>query len=156
MEQLEQLMAMRDQAKHRLEAALAAIEKSPDARLVKSLTSLISDLHDALGIDEDGTDDTADQSSSEAGEANPLEVEPESSAIDDSSSDDVTDKVDAVVEQVESKSEEADENENSSSNDADEVDSVSDEDEFSLEESLEAELMGKEPGKGKSAAANAG
>ena len=44
MEQLEQLVGIRDAAEKRLEAARAAIERSPDAKLVASLTLLIDDL----------------------------------------------------------------------------------------------------------------
>ena len=50
MEQLDQLKTMRNQAAERLDAAMAALEKSPDAKLVRSLTSLISELEEALGL----------------------------------------------------------------------------------------------------------
>lgn len=50
MEQIDQLKAMRDSAKERLEAAIAALEKSPDAKLMNSLTSLIDDLEESLGL----------------------------------------------------------------------------------------------------------
>jgi hypothetical protein len=49
MEQLVQLKTMRDDAAKRLDAARAAIEVSPDAKLFNSLTSLIEDLEVALG-----------------------------------------------------------------------------------------------------------
>ena len=44
MEQLEQLAGIRDAAEKRLEEARAAIERSPDAKLVASLNLLIDDL----------------------------------------------------------------------------------------------------------------
>ncbi|MGB7336384.1 MAG: hypothetical protein WBD01_11405, partial [Salaquimonas sp.] len=50
MEQLDQLRTMRDQAAIRLEEARAALEKSPDAKLVSSLSTLIADLENALGL----------------------------------------------------------------------------------------------------------
>ena len=49
MEQLQQLKTMRDDAALRLEAARAAIEVSPDAKLFKSLSSLIVELEESLG-----------------------------------------------------------------------------------------------------------
>lgn len=51
MEQLQQLKTMRDDAALRLEAARAAIEISPDAKLFKSLSSLIVELEESLGED---------------------------------------------------------------------------------------------------------
>ncbi len=50
MEQIDQLKSMRDAAKERLEAAIKALEKSPDAKLVNSLTALIDDLEESLGL----------------------------------------------------------------------------------------------------------
>lgn len=111
MEQLDQLIAMRDQAKERLEAALAAIEKSPDARLVKSLSSLIEDLQDALGIDADA--DAAGAPTEATTAEAPVEAQAEEAPVEAATDDDA------------------------------EEDTADDED-FSLEESLEAELMSKE------------
>ena len=134
MEQLDQLIAMRDQAKERLEAALAAIEKSPDARLVKSLSSLIEDLQDALGIDGDAEDTTVEADAKEEAEETPVEaVAPEAP--------------------VEAEAEEATV-ETAGDDEAEE--DAEDAGDFSLEESLEAELMGNElAADDKSAAASA-
>ncbi len=50
MEQLDQLRTMRDEAAIRLDLARAALERSPDAKLVNSLSSLITDLETSLGL----------------------------------------------------------------------------------------------------------
>lgn len=76
MEQLEQLRAMRDSAMARLEAARRALEASPDAKLVNSLSVLIVDLEEALGISS-----STEGSETAEGDASPadgeLEEEPE-------------------------------------------------------------------------------
>jgi len=114
MEQLEQLKTMRDQAVQRLEAARAAIEISPDAKLVNSLGSLITELEGALGVAPEAAD--SDESAVESVEGAAIEPiveeEPEVAAAPESEP-------------------EAEEK-------------TTEEDELSLEESLEAELMGDE------------
>jgi len=133
MEQLDQLIAMRDQAKERLEAALAAIEKSPDARLVNSLSTLIEDLQQALGVSEETGEDKAS----------------ETEAVDAGAAEEPDPKAEAEVEAAPSEKKTADENA---------TDKASAEDVgFSLEDSLEAELMGNDISgdtKGASATAN--
>lgn len=71
MEQLKQLKTMRDDAAIRLEAARAAIEVSPDAKLFNSLTSLISDLEAALGETGDA-DSTKDKKAKTAAAPEPV------------------------------------------------------------------------------------
>lgn len=53
MEQIEQLIGIRDAAEKRLEAARAALERSPDAKLVASLSLLIDDLKQSFGSAEE-------------------------------------------------------------------------------------------------------
>lgn len=89
MEQLDQLRDMRDAASVRLEEARAAIEASPDAKLVSSLTSLIEDLETSLGmvassapvLESTDTKDTnpVEEISQEAEETDPVEMSLEDS-----------------------------------------------------------------------------
>ncbi|MCB1384571.1 MAG: hypothetical protein KDJ80_01420 [Nitratireductor sp.] len=51
MEQLQQLTSIRDAAEKRLEDARAALERSPDAKLVASLSLLIDDLKASFAAD---------------------------------------------------------------------------------------------------------
>jgi len=125
MEQLDQLKTMRDDAKKRLEEAIAAIEKSPDAKLVNSLTSLIDDLEESLGLKNAPAKKTtaakkADDDVSDSGAAKAVEgAEVEPLASDDDTTSGMT---------ASSPSGKAD-------------------DEMSLEDSLEAELLGADLGK---------
>lgn len=124
MEQIDQLKSMRDAAKERLEAAIKALEQSPDAKLVNSLTALIDDLEESLGLKET----------------------PKAAARKKASDDPVTDSGAAkAVEGADIEPPEALESpeESTPAAKADEKDAEP----MSLEDSLEAELLGSDLGK---------
>lgn len=115
MEQLDQLKTMRDQAAQRLEEARAALERSPDAKLVNSLSSLIEDLEQSLGlVGEPSVEVTDEVLEPQPGQETATEAEATTS-----------DEPDPITEKMEEAARNA----------------ADDTGEFSLEESLEAELL---------------
>ena len=77
MEQIEQLKAMRDAAKVRIEA-------TPDYKLMHSLTALIDDLEEALGLSQqdDGAAEAESAADEDEASAEPAEPEPSIEADD--------------------------------------------------------------------------
>ena len=126
MEQLEQLVGIRDAAEKRLEAARAAIERSPDAKLVASLTLLIDDLRKSFAA-EGAVAEAAPAAEAVVEEAPQAEVAAEESPVETNS--EVQRGAEAEVETVEA---------------------APKAEEFSLEDSLEAELLSVDDGSSKS------
>ena len=124
MEQLEQLVGIRDAAEKRLEAARAAIERSPDAKLVASLTLLIDDLRKSFAA-EGAVAEAAPAAEAVVEEAPQAEVAAEESPVETNSEV----QRGAEVETVEA---------------------APAAEEFSLEDSLEAELLSVDDGSPKS------
>ena len=119
MEQLEQLAGIRDAAEKRLEEARAAIERSPDAKLVASLTLLIDDLRKSF--EAEGAMAAAEPSAeAPAEEAPQAEILAEESPVETNS--EVQHEPEAVAETAPAA------------------------EEFSLEDSLEAELLSVDDG----------
>ena len=113
MEQLQQLIGIRDAAERRLEDARAALERSPDAKLVASLSLLIDDLRKSFE-----TEGNAGEMAASA----PAYVAPVQEAPVEA---------DTFVQYGENTAEAAPES----------VEATASRDDFSLEDSLEAELM---------------
>lgn len=123
MEQLEQLVGIRDAAEKRLEEARAAIERSPDAKLVASLTLLIDDLRKSFEAE-------GEAAPAEASAAAPVEEAP----VEEAAPEEVPAEANSAVQQEEEVAAEA----------------APAAEEFSLEDSLEAELLSVDDGSSKS------
>jgi len=121
MEQLQQLIGIRDAAEKRLEDARAALERSPDAKLVASLTLLIDDLRKSFEADAAGDVAVAPAEEAPVQEAPVENVPAEETPVESNS---------AVQ-----RGEEANEA------DLEPAEVAPASEEFSLEDSLEAELM---------------
>lgn len=89
MEQIKQLKDMRDAAQQRIEDALAAIQNSPDAKLVNSLTTLIRDLEQSIGDTNSSKPASSSSSASNSGNS-------ASSTMSSKSSSDSKDKSGSV------------------------------------------------------------
>jgi len=126
MEQLEQLAGIRDAAEKRLEEARAAIERSPDAKLVASLTLLIDDLRKSF------------------------EAEGAMTAAEPAAEASVEEAPQAEIPTEENPVEESPVETNSEVQRGSEAEAAPAAEEFSLEDSLEAELLSVDDGSSKS------
>ena len=133
MEQLEQLAGIRDAAEKRLEEARAAIERSPDAKLVASLTLLINDLRKSF--EAEGAMTAAEPAAETPVEEAPqAEIPTEEIPVEESPIEESPVETNSEVQ----RGSEA------------EAEAAPAAEEFSLEDSLEAELLSVDDGSSKS------
>lgn len=126
MEQLQQLIGIRDAAEKRLEDARAALERSPDAKLVASLTLLIDDLRKSFEADAAGDDVAAAAPAEEA----PVQEAP----VEEAPAEETPVETNSAVQRGEDTAE----------TEPEPAEAPAPSEEFSLEDSLEAELMAVE------------